>query len=98
MYLRPIINGVGNYYIETHTRDNRRMDIVIDYLGKRYVIELKIWHGPKYNEKGEKQISDYLETWHLKKGYMLTFSFSKNKETGIKTVEYGDKIIVEAIV
>ncbi|MBR3536173.1 MAG: 9-O-acetyl-N-acetylneuraminate esterase, partial [Oscillospiraceae bacterium] len=98
MYLRPIINGVGNYYIEAHTRDNRRMDIVIDYLGKRYVIELKIWRGQKYNEKGEKQILGYLETWHMKKGYMLTFSFSKNKETGIKTVEYGDKTIVEAIV
>ena len=34
----------------------------------------------------------------MKKGYMLTFSFSKNKETGIKNVEYGDKTIVEAIV
>ncbi len=98
VYLRPIINGVGNYYIESQTRDGRRMDVIIDYLGKRYIVELKIWHGPKYNEDGEKQISDYLDSYNLKKGYMLTFSFNKNKKPGIKTVQYDDKVLVEAIV
>ena len=98
VYLRPIINGVGNYYIESRTRDNRRMDVVIDYLGKRYIVELKIWHGQKYNEDGEKQLSDYLDSYKLKTGYMLTFSFNKNKETGIKTVKYKDKTLIEAVV
>ena len=98
VYLRPIINGVGNYYIEARTRDNRRMDVVIDYLGKRYIVELKIWHGPKYNEDGEKQLSDYLDSYKLKTGYLLTFSFNKNKETGIKTVQYEDKTLIEAVV
>ena len=98
VYLRPIINGVGNYYIEARTRDNRRMDVVIDYLGKRYIVELKIWHGPKYNEDGEKQLSDYLDSYRLKTGYMLTFNFNKNKESGIKTVQYEDKTLIEAVV
>lgn len=98
VYLRPIINGVGNYYIEARTRNNRRMDVVIDYLGKRYIIELKIWHGQKYNEDGEKQLSDYLDSYRLKTGYMLTFSFNKNKEPGIHTVQIDDKIIIEAVV
>ncbi len=98
VYLHNIINGVGNYYIEVRTRNNRRMDVVIDYLGKRYVIELKICHGKKYNEDGEKQLSDYLDSYKLKTGYMLTFSFNKNKETGIKTVQYEDKTLIEAVV
>ena len=98
VYLRPIINGVGNYYIEARTRDNRRMDVVIDYLGKRYIVELKIWHGKKYNEDGEKQLSDYLDSYKLKTGYMLTFSFNKNKQIGIKTVQYEDKTLIEAVV
>lgn len=98
VYLRPIINGVGNYYIEACTRNNRRMDVVIDYLGKRYIIELKIWHGQKYNEDGEKQLSDYLDSYRLKTGYMLTFSFNKNKEPGIHTVQIDDKTIIEAVV
>lgn len=98
VYLRPIINGVGNYYIEARTRDNRRMDVVIDYLGKRYIVELKIWHGQKYNEDGEKQLSDYLDSYKLRTGYLLTFSFNKNKETGVKIVQYEDKTLIEAIV
>lgn len=98
IYLRPIINGIGNYYVEAQTRDNRRMDIVIDYLGKRYIIELKIWHGQKYNEDGEKQLSDYLDSYGLKTGYLLTFSFNDNKKAGIKTIQYKDKTLIEAIV
>lgn len=42
LYLRPIINGTGNYYIEAQTRDQKRTDMIIDYFGQQYVIELKI--------------------------------------------------------
>lgn len=44
LYLRPIINGTGNYYIETQTREQKRTDIIVDYLGEQYIIEMKIWH------------------------------------------------------
>ena len=30
LFLKPIINGTGNYYIESRTRDNRRTDIIVD--------------------------------------------------------------------
>ena len=33
LYLKPIINGTGNYYIEAQTRDSKRTDVVVDYLG-----------------------------------------------------------------
>lgn len=98
LYLRPIINGVGNYYIEAQTRDHRRTDIIVDYLGQRYIIELKIWHGDKYNSDGEQQLADYLDIYHQNKGYLVTFSFLKDKKVGVKTVQYGDKTIVEATV
>lgn len=32
LYLKPIINGTGNYYIEAQTRDARRTDVIVDYL------------------------------------------------------------------
>ena len=38
LYLRPIINGTGNYYIETQTREQKRTDIIVDYLGEQYII------------------------------------------------------------
>ena len=98
LYLKPIINGTGNYYIEAQTRDQTRTDIVIDYLGKQYVIELKIWHGNEYNKRGEEQLAEYLEYYHLDKGYLLSFNFNKNKQTGLKEIQFGDKTLVEVVV
>lgn len=97
IFLKPIINGVGNYYIEAQTRDQRRMDIIIDYLGIQYIIELKIWRGERYNSEGEKQIADYLDYYGIKTGYMLSFNFNKNKEPGVKEITYGDKVLIEAV-
>lgn len=95
LYLKPIINGTGNYYVEAQTRDLQRTDIIVDYLGQQFVVELKIWHGEKYNEKGEIQLAEYLDKYQLKKGYLLTFNFNKNKTIGVKEVIVNDKTIVE---
>ena len=98
LYLKPIINGTGFYHIESRTRDERRMDVVVDYGAEQHIIELKIWHGEQYNSDGEQQLSDYLDYHHLKKGYLLTFNFNQKKETGVKHVQYGDKELIEATV
>ena len=98
LFLRPIINGIGNYYIEAQTRDSRRTDVIIDYLGKQYIVELKIWHGEEYNRRGEEQLGGYLDVYHLKKGYMLSFNFNQNKKAGVKKVFCGDKTVIEAVV
>lgn len=42
LFLKPIINGVGNYYVEVQTRDARRTDVIVDYLGEQFIVELKI--------------------------------------------------------
>lgn len=98
IYLKPIINGTGNYYIEAETRDERRTDVIVDYKGEQFILELKIWHGNEYNERGEKQLTEYLDYYHKDKGYMLSFNFNKNKEIGVKRIEAGDKTIVEGVV
>lgn len=98
LYLRPIINGTGNYYIEAQTRDQRRTDVIVDYLGKQYIVELKIRHGDEYNTQGEKQLSEYLDYYHIDKGYLLSFNFNKNKQSGMHTIELNGRIIVEAVV
>lgn len=98
IYLKPIINGTGNYYIEAQTRDERRTDVIVDYLGEQFIVELKIWHGSEYNERGEKQLTDYLDYYHKDKGYLLSFNFNKRKEVGVKEIKIGGKTIVEAVV
>ena len=98
LYLRPIINGTGNYYIEAQTRDLTRTDVIVDYRGKQYIIEMKIWHGEEYHKRGERQLAGYLDAYHASTGYLLSFCFNKKKETGIKEIIVGDKILVEAVV
>lgn len=70
----------------------------MDYLGEQFVIELKIWRGNEYNERGERQLAEYLEYFHQKKGYLLSFNFNKKKEIGIKELRIQGKTIVEAVV
>ena len=98
LYLKPIINGAGNYYIEAQTRDAKRTDVVVDYLGEQFVIKLKIWHGNEYNERGERQLAEYLDYFHQEKGYLISFNFNKKKDTGVKALQIHGKTIVEAVV
>ncbi|MCQ2251372.1 MAG: AAA-like domain-containing protein [Bacteroidales bacterium] len=98
LFLRPIINGIGNYYVEAQTRNQTRTDIIVDYNHKQYIIELKIWHGEKYNNRGEVQLSEYLNHYNLQEGYMVSFSFNKSKVPGVNKVTFGDKVLWEAVV
>nr|WP_302140727.1 hypothetical protein [uncultured Schaedlerella sp.] len=47
---------------------------------------------------GEQQLLDYLSYYHLDKGYMLSYNFNKNKQIGVKEIELGNKVLVEAVV
>lgn len=98
LYLKPIINGTGNYYIESRTRSMGRTDIIIDFQGQQYIIEMKIYHGNEYNLRGEKQLIRYLNDYHLQKGYMLSFNFNKRKQIGMHEVVLDDKVLIEAVV
>ena len=73
------------------TRDLTRTDVIIDYLGQQYVVELKIW-------RGELQLSEYLDYYHLQTGYMLSFCFNRNKQPGLHEVVIGDKKLYEVVV
>ena len=97
LYLKPIINGTGNYYIEAQTRDQTRTDVIVDYLGQQYIIELKIWRGPRYNADGEKQLSEYLDYFGLSTGYMMSFNFNREKEQGVHQVHVGEKLLYEGV-
>ncbi|MBR4264447.1 MAG: hypothetical protein IKQ46_00150 [Bacteroidales bacterium] len=99
-FLKPIINGTGFYYSEPENDDSSRMDLVVTYNRKEYVIELKIWHGTEYEISGRDQLSEYLETRNLSEGYLVTFSFLKEKVIQEKPewIEHNGKKIYEAIV
>ncbi|MDY6325780.1 MAG: GxxExxY protein [Bacteroidales bacterium] len=98
-FLKPIINGTGFYYVEPQTRDNRRMNLIVTYGQEEFVVELKIWRGDKYEQRGRDQLSEYLATRSKDEGYLVTFDFSKNKEEKEpEWIEWNGKRIFEAVI
>jgi hypothetical protein len=102
-FLRPIINGSGNYAVEAETRGARRMDLVVFYGGKEYIVELKIWRGESYEEEGIAQLASYLKARGQKQGWLLSYANLKKsprkggilKQDGVEIYEeivaYRDK-------
>lgn len=97
-FIKPIINGVGFDFKEVQISEEKRLDLVITYNNYKYIIELKIWRGPKYHEDGVKQLCDYLDIHGLDKGYLLIFNFNKNKEYKEERKNINSKDIFEVYV
>lgn len=98
-FLKPIINGTGFYYVEPQTRNNTRMDLVVNYGHQEFVVELKIWRGEKYEERGRDQLAGYLVTRGLDEGYLVTFDFSSHRESSkSQWMEHDGKRIFEVII
>ena len=49
-----------------------------------------------YNQRGEQQLREYLDGYHVEKGYLLTLI--KNKKTGIRKLECQGKQLLEVVV
>jgi len=97
-FLTPIINGTGFYFVESETRHSNRMDVVVTFNFKKFVIELKIWRGGKYEQEGREQLTEYLDYQKLEKGYMVFFNFNKGKVYIRETLVVNDKEIFEVVV
>lgn len=74
------------------------MDIVVTYNNKKYIIELKIWHGEKEKDKGVEQLGDYLESQSENEGYLILYSFNKKKSYESNEVVCNGKEIFEIVV
>ncbi len=97
-FLKPILNGVGFRYVEPVTRQNKRMDLILTFNQKQYIVELKIWNGKKYEEKGIAQLCEYLDIHRHDTGYLLIFNFNSNKEPKAQWIDVDSKKIFEVMV
>ncbi len=64
-------------------------------MGIETVFKRGIWRGEEYNRRGEEQLFDYLEYYHLDKGYLLSFNFNKKKKAGMQEIWYKGKRILK---
>jgi hypothetical protein len=98
-YLIPLINGTGFYHFESETRDNGKMDLVVDYLKQQFILELKIWYGDTKHQDSYEQLATYLKSKNHDSGYLLTFDFRKNTDAEpAKWIEYDGKRIFDVLI
>jgi hypothetical protein len=76
-FLKPIINGRGFDFKEVQVSEEKRLDIVVTVGDRKYIIELKVWRGEKYHEKGVEQLCDYLERQNENQGYLVIYDLRK---------------------
>ena len=79
-FLNSLLNGRGFAHAESAFTDDKRMDVVVNYLDQQFIVELKIWYGEKRHENAFKQLLGYMDKMSLNEGYLLTFDFRKKKE------------------
>ncbi len=97
-FLKPILNGKGFYFVESQTRENKRMDIVITFGKQKYIVELKLWNGHAYQESGKKQLCDYLDIQGLSMGYLVTFKLDKDSSKGGNWTLFDNKQLFEVMI
>lgn len=72
-FLKPIINGKGFDFKEVQISEEKRLDVVITFGNKKYIVELKKWYREKAHRSGLKQLNNYLERQSLDEGYLVIF-------------------------
>jgi len=78
-FLQRVLNGGGR--IDREMAVGRgRTDLLIEFKKEKFVLELKLKHKPSAKEKGLKQLSKYLDTLGMSKGYLIIFELKPSKK------------------
>jgi len=98
-FLNSLLNGNGFAHTESAFTDDKRMDVLVNYLDQQFIVELKIWRGEKRHEHAFKQLLGYMDKMSFNEGYLLTFDFRQKKEQKQEwTSVAGEKKIFSIIV
>ncbi|KJJ83471.1 ATPase domain protein, prokaryote domain protein [Candidatus Omnitrophus magneticus] len=86
-FLQRVINGGGRINREMAVGTGRT-DLLIEFNGDKFVLELKLKRMPSARQKGLDQISRYLDTLGMTKGYLILFEIKPSSiipwETRVK--------------
>ncbi|KJJ83698.1 ATPase domain protein, prokaryote domain protein [Candidatus Omnitrophus magneticus] len=83
-FLQRVINGGGRINREMAVGTGRT-DLLIEFNGDKFVLELKLKRMPSARQKGLDQISRYLDTLGMTKGYLILFEIKPSSIIKWKT-------------
>ncbi len=74
----------GAMYLEVQT-GRGKMDITIFHNARKYIVETKIWEGPRSYQAGKKQLAAYLQLEGAAEGYYVVFDHRQVPEPRVET-------------
>ncbi len=84
-YLDQFVRIVrGAMYLEVQT-GRGRMDLLILYNSRKYIVETKIWEGDRRYQAGKKQLAAYLASEGAVEGYYVIFDHRTTPEPRVET-------------
>ena len=84
-YLDQFVSLIGGaMYLEAQT-GRGRMDLVIFHNTQKYIVETKIWEGPRSYQAGKKQLAAYLQLEGAVEGYYIVFDHREQPEPRTET-------------
>ena len=84
-YLEQFVGLIrGAMYLEVQT-GRGRMDLVIFHNARKYIVETKIWEGPRSYQAGKRQLAAYLQLEGAVEGYYVVFDHREHPEPRAET-------------
>ena len=84
-YLEQFVGLIrGAMYLEVQT-GRGRMDLVIFHNAQKYIVETKIWEGPRSYQAGKRQLAAYLQLEGAVEGYYVVFDHREHPEPRAET-------------
>jgi hypothetical protein len=74
----------GHIYLEGQT-GRGKIDLAIFHNAKKYIVETKIWEGPRSYQSGKKQLAAYLKLEGANEGYYVVFDHRAEPEPRVET-------------
>lgn len=95
-WLQRLVNGGGTVHRE-YALGRKRLDILVEFAGEKFVSEIKLYRGEKTLSDGLNQICEYLNQIGISKGYLMIFlntmATDEDSRYRVETVEHLGKNI-----
>ncbi len=90
-YLDTFVRQIGAHIYPEVPTGRGRMDIIILYESRKYIIETKLWKGEKHYQDGKKQLAQYLQREGAEEGYYVVFDYRKRQTKERREIENIDE-------
>lgn len=80
VFFQPLLYNKGFAFYEVETSIEKRMDILIIYNNKKYLIELKLYYEQEYHNEGLDKLNDYLNSENITKFFLLLFDMKSSTQ------------------